>query len=201
MEEIIELRFAYSGRIVSLAKHEGDIVKNGEVVASLDRKILQTELDRQLADYEKVRARFEMFKAKQESDKFLQQIAQSELEASVKDVEIAKFKMDQADLACPVLGTVLGLGGLRVGLYVTPSSNPVKILDSNSLKFKFDIAQNDLAQFLKPVRVKISISKMKEKFEGTTFVPILGTKGKFEIVVKLDSTEGLLPGLLGEVII
>ena len=44
-------------------------------------------------------------------------------------------------------------------------------------------------------------SKMKEKFEGTTFVPILGTKGKFEIVVKLDSTEGLLPGLLGEVII
>ena len=43
--------------------------------------------------------------------------------------------------------------------------------------------------------------ELKEKFEGTTFVPILGTKGKFEIVVKLDSTEGLLPGLLGEVII
>lgn len=93
----------------------------------------------------------------------------------------------------------MDLGGLRAGLYVTPSSNPVKILDSNSLKFKFDVAQNDLQDFLQPVKVTIIVQKMKDKFEGTTLVPSFGNKGKFEIEVKLDSTTGLIPGLLGEI--
>lgn len=195
----MELRFAYSGKIVALGKSEGDLVNIGNVIASLDRKILQTELDRQLADYEKVRAQFEMFKAKQNDDKFLAQISQSELNASVKDVELSKFKMDQADLVSPITGTLIDLGGLRVGLYVTPSSNPVKILDSNSIKFKFEIGQNDLEKFLIPVKAVISFPKMKVKFEGTTIVPVLGIKGKFEIEVKLDSSTGLLSGMFGEI--
>lgn len=199
--DIVELRFAFSGKIVSLVKSEGEHVETGNVIASLDRKILQTELDRQLSDYEKTRAQFEMFKQKhgENVDKFLQQISQSELTAAVKDVELSKFKMDQADLLSPVVGTLIDLGGLRVGLFITPSSNPVKILDSGSLKFKFEILQSDLEKFLTPVKVKISFPKMKEKFEGTTSVPTHGLKGKFEILVSFIKTSNLLPGLVGEV--
>lgn len=62
--DLIEVRFAYSGKVVSVRKKRGDAVKIWEGIASLDRKILQTELDRQLADYEKVRAQFEIFNIK-----------------------------------------------------------------------------------------------------------------------------------------
>ncbi len=59
---IIELRFALSGKLTFLAKKRGDSVKKGDLIGSLDKKLLQTELDRELKNYEKVRADFEITK-------------------------------------------------------------------------------------------------------------------------------------------
>lgn len=53
---VIDVRFALSGKVLRVSARTGDIVKKWDLIASLDRKILQTELDRQLADFEKVRA-------------------------------------------------------------------------------------------------------------------------------------------------
>ena len=39
----IEARFAFSGKLVALRKNIGDSVSKGEVLASLDRKLLQLE--------------------------------------------------------------------------------------------------------------------------------------------------------------
>ena len=202
VSDLIEVRFAYSGKVVSVRKKRGDLVKKWESVASLDRKVLQTELDRQLADYEKVRAQFEIFNIKHQggddTTKFLRQEAQAELNASVKEVELAKYKLDQADLISPVNGTVVDLGGLVAGLNVTPSSNPVKILDSESLRFRFQIDQDDLDEFLEPRKVKVALGK--KYLTATTSVPVWGKDGQFDIDALLDDTTGLLPGMKGEVV-
>lgn len=200
--DLIDVRFAYSGKIVSVRKKRGETVKKWEGIASLDRKILQTELDRQLADYEKARARFEIFNIKNQggddTTKFLRQEAQAELNASVKEVELAKYKLDQADLTSPVGGTIVDLGGLVVGLNVTPSGNPVKILDSESLRFRFVIDQDDLKEFLEPQKVSVAIGK--KDLTVTTIVPVLGRDGQFEIDAVVDDVTGLLPGMKGEVV-
>ncbi|PIQ70389.1 hypothetical protein COV89_00755, partial [Candidatus Shapirobacteria bacterium CG11_big_fil_rev_8_21_14_0_20_40_12] len=49
---IIEVRFGLSGKVATVAKKAGDSVQKGNLLAALDRKILQTELDKQLADFE-----------------------------------------------------------------------------------------------------------------------------------------------------
>lgn len=200
--DVIELRFAYSGKVVSVRKKKGDAVKKWEVIASLDRKILQTELDRQLADYEKVRAQFEIFNIKHQggddTTKYMRQEAQAELNASVKEVELAKFKLDQADLISPVNGTIVDLGGLVVGLNVTPSSNPVKIVDSESLRFRFVIIQGGLDEFLEPQKVRVAVGKTDRT--ARTIVPVWGNNGSFEIDAILDDTSGLLPGMKGEAV-
>ncbi len=199
VSDVIEVRFAYSGKIVSVRKKRGETVKIWEGIASLDRKILQTELDRQLADYEKVRAQFEIFNIKHQggddTTKFLRQEAQAELNASVKEVELAKYKLDQADLISPVNGTVVDLGGLVAGLNVTPSSNPVKILDSESLRFRFQIDQDDLAEFLEPKKIRIKLGKIDRS--AATLVPVIGKDGKFEIEAIFEDRSGLLPGMKG----
>jgi len=59
--KIIEARFAQFGKVALVTKKRGDSVKKGDLLASLDKKILQAELDRQLSDFEKVRAEFEIF--------------------------------------------------------------------------------------------------------------------------------------------
>ncbi|MBU1127146.1 HlyD family secretion protein, partial [Patescibacteria group bacterium] len=96
--KIIEVRFALSGKTSKILKKTGDTVRKGELLASLDKGILQTNLDRQLADYEKTRADFEIFNLKnpQISDdlsKYLKTEKQAQLNASVKEVELAKIRL------------------------------------------------------------------------------------------------------------
>lgn len=202
--EIIEVRFAFSGKVVSVRKKQGDLIKKWESIASLDRKILQIELDRQLADYEKTRADFEIFGIKNSTDnnditKFLRQEKQAALNASVKEVELAKYRMDQADLLSPVAGTILSTEGLVPGLHVTPASNPVKIIDSGSLRFEFTVTQSELYRFLLPTEIIVVIHSAEKEVIGTTIPPFTGRNGTFTISAGLNDSAGLIPGMKGKI--
>lgn len=201
--DIIEARFAFSGTIARVQKRKGDAVKKGEIIASLDRKLLQTELDRELADYEKVRAEFEIYQQKSGSadtdlEKFSRQSKQAGLDASVKAVELAKYRLDLADLVSPVDGVVVSLGGLVSGLNITPSGNPVLIIDRNSYVFCFDVHQEQVGLFQSSLQVKISFPGTGKEYTATTIVPFSGKDGAFGIYASFAGSEGLLAGMKGE---
>lgn len=192
--DTIEVRFPFSGRVSAVNKQTGDPVKKGEWLASLDKKLLQTELDKELLEYDQVRAAFDELKQKGQ-----EQNLQKSLEISVKNVELAKARLDAADLISPLDGIVLNIGSLLVGLNVTPSGNPIEIIGLDSHKFEFEITKNDLEKFLRPRKVLISFFKGdKDDIEAQTSPPIRGLKGKFKIMAKLVKSESLLPGLEGE---
>lgn len=204
---IVQLRFAYSGKLVYVKKKKGDQVKQWEAIASLDKKILQAELDRQLADYEKVRAQFEIFTLKNGQEggdditKFLRQEKQSALNASVKDVEIAKHKLDQADLISPIEGVVINMNGLVPGLNITPASSAVDILVTNAFYATFDISQKDLDQFTSTKDVIVSFPEPKKEYKGTTTIPLIGKNDQFSITVILNDAADLIYGMKGKVTI
>ena len=115
----VETRFAFSGKLVSLRKNAGDSVSKGEIIASLDRQILQADLDRQLAQNQQVRADFEIFNIRfknpgDDITRYNKSSQQASLDASVKEVEQAKYRLDQADLTSPVAGVILDMGGCAV---------------------------------------------------------------------------------------
>ena len=200
--DIIEARFAFAGRVSTVNKKQGVTVKSWEWMAVLDKKMLQMELDRQLADYERVRADFEQFRTKFPADsddltKYARAEKQAALSASVKDVEIAKSHMDQAVLVSPVAGVILSMQGVTAGLYVTPASAPITIIDTSSLRFVFEIPQSDLEYFTEPRELTITLSGMKKEYKGTTTPPTSGKKGSFPISMKLTETAGLIIGLTG----
>lgn len=200
---IIELRFAVSGKLSTLLKRRGNLVKKGELIASLDKKLLQMELDKQLGDFEKVRADFEIFnlqKGEPQDDiaKYLKSEKQAQLNISVKEVELAKARLDQTDLFSPVEGIIIDDSNLTPGIYLTPSSNPIKILETASLFFEFEIKQEDLQKFLNPQTVKIVFAGLEKTYTGTT-KPLTPTEnGKFKVEVKLDDLQGLFLGLEGK---
>lgn len=204
--DIIDVRFAFSGKVVAVGGQKGQTVKKWESIASLDRKILQAELDRQLADYEKKRAEFELFRLKHgeggdDTIKFLRQQVQATLNASVKEVELAKFKLDQASLYSPVNGVIADLGELVPGLYITPSSNPVKIINSESFALSFSIQQKQLSVFQTPQKVRVDIESVEKKYDGNTVAPIMGKNGMFDVAVPLIATPDILMGMKGTVIL
>lgn len=202
--KIIELRFSSAGKTSSLFKRKGDRIKKGDLVASQDKKSLQTELDKELGDFEKVRAEFEIFnlqkgELKDDITKYLKTEKQAQLNISVKEVELAKAKLDQADLFSPVEGIIIDDSNLVAGIYITPSSNPIKVLDTSSYYFVFEIKQEDLPYFSSQKPAEINFTGIDKTFTGFTKPIIPQENGKFLIEVKLDNFEGLILGMTGEV--
>ncbi len=145
----IEIRFPFSGQISQVLKKAGDTVKKGETLVKLNTKFLQTELDKELADYEKIRARFEIFNREHptitdDNLKFLKVIEQADLNSSVKSVELVKMRLDQASLTSPINGLIVSDGGCRPSLFATPSSNSFTILDLDSLRLRAELDSPDL---------------------------------------------------------
>lgn len=183
--DTIEARFAFGGKVVVVNKHRGDEVKQGQLLASLDRKGLQTDLDKQLAQYEQQRAEFEIFVQKHPNPgdditMYLKRIQQAQLNASVKEVEVAKMRLDQADLFSPVNGVVTDDGGNRPGLYVAPASNSFKILDSDNGRIEVELDEKEVEKIEpgKEVEVEVDgkeiIGKMGKPWkEGKKWVGVL----------------------------
>lgn len=200
--DILEIRFAFAGKVASVRKKPGEAVSKGEKIAAIDRTPLQIELDKQLADYERSRADFELFGLKyrdQHDDvtKYNRQSQQASLNTAVKEIESAKYKLDQTDLICPINGTILD-HTLIPGLFITPAGNSVSVANRDSLHFSFTVVQEDLPAFVAPIRLKCRFTGIEKEFEGTSVPPQWGKNGIFTICVFFDNPAGLLPGMLGE---
>lgn len=196
---LIEVRFAGSGKVISVLKKAGDKVKKGELLASLDKKTLQAELDKQLGDFEKVRAEFEIFnlqkgEPKDEITKYLKSGKQAELNISVKEVELAKARLDQTDLFSPIEGIIINNSNLISGIYVSPSSNPIIILDTASYYFEFEIEQKDFLVFSEPKEIKFKLNDIEKEYTGmSSLVP--RENGKLMVKVIPQDQLGLFFGL------
>ena len=199
--DTIEVRYAWGGKVTAVNKRRGDRVKKGEVLASLDRTLLQKELERQLADYDKTRAEFEIF-AKHHPNPgddlttYAKKIEQAQLDISVKDVEIAKLKLDQANLVCPVNGIVTDDGGNRAGLYVTPASNAFTVVDLDSVRVRIELDPEEVDEWSDGREVKV-IADGRELI-GKTGVPYPDGK-KYILEVIPAETTGLTSGTKAEI--
>lgn len=205
--KIIELRFAFSGKVVSISAKKGDLVKKGQAIAFLDRKVLQMDLDRQLADFEKTRADFEIFNLQKgeptdDISKYLKTQKQASLNSSVKEVELAKAKLDQANLISPVEGIIIEDNNIEIGINITPASNPIRILDTKSYFLEFEIEQKDLELFKEPVKLSINVNSISKPLKATTdkIKPSLETKpGKFLVKANLETEDNLILGMVAKV--
>jgi len=161
-------------------------------LASLDRQLLQLELDQKLADNKLVRATFDMGKGSKS-------VLQSDLDASVRDVEQAKYKLDQVDLISPVTGTVLDDGGCKINMNITPSANAFLILDTSSIVFRTLIKPNEVFRFLNPVSLPIDFPKIGKKVFGLASSPKLLTDLNWVVDLKIEDPQDLPLGLEGVV--
>lgn len=195
---IVEVRFASSGKVSKVNKFSGENVNKGELLAVLDRSTHQAYLDRQLADYEKVRADFEIFSTAHPNpiaaiDNFLKTQKQASLNSSVKEVEVAKLVLDQCDLFSPVNGTILEDSAIVPGIYITPANASYKIIDNDSFYAEAEIEEKDIKKFSEIVEVIVTIESLgfSQKYQDTK---VYSDGKKFFIKVPVPNSKGLLLG-------
>lgn len=185
--EVLELRFASSGKLVSLSKKLGDFVSRGEIIAQLDKKLLQLELDQKLADSMLIRNK--------------KVLVQADLDASVRDVELAKYKLDQTDLYAPCNGQIIDLGGNIVGLNITPSANAIKII-KNDLVFRFKIKPEEVHLFNNPsAELPIDFPKIGKKVFAKASLPRPNDKFEYFVDFILTETKDMPVGVEGFVVL
>lgn len=199
---IVDVRFATSGKITVVKKFTGDIVKKGDHIASLERKVPQATLDRELADFERVRADFEIFNQKnpnptEEIDKYLKVEKQAALNSAVKNVELAKAVLDQCDLYSPVDGVIMDDSSVVAGLNITPASSSFKIIDTSSYYVEVEIEEKDIKSFKEEKEVKIKVMSLGTELKGKTSKVQSDSKN---FIIKIPISDGgLLVGLEAEV--
>jgi len=225
-KDYAELRFNTPSKVVWLGVEKGDQVKKWKSVASLDKRILEKNLQVKLlsqkstvVDFEETQDNYDVQGWSldhilnnddvTEEEKRILEKSQFGLDRSDLEVEIADIALKEAVLVSPISGTVISTGGLVEGENLTATNlatKTIKVADLSTLYFVAQIDEVDLGKVQIGQKVEIQIDAFPgESFEGTvSFIDKEGEKtlsGGVTIPVEITFTnvdERLAIGLTGD---
>lgn len=215
----IPLKFEVNGMIKKIEFREGDIVSEGQTLASLDDKDARLRLEysesklatakAQLALSEK---RFsindQLFKigaiirAKLEESQAEVEQARTQVATAEKEVELAQSELTKTVLRAPMEG-VIGTKEVEEGQYYTVQSPPMSVatlMDVQSVYVELGIIERDIEKIRLSQRVKVTVDSLPNAtFEGTidNLAPLIEGKSRtLTAKVKVENPKGqLLPGM------
>ncbi len=102
-------------------------------------------------------------------------------------------------MICPVNGIVLDTSSLVDGIYITPSSNPIIVAESDSIAFEINLPETDLAQAIINKELEINLASGQSLKSKITWIAPEAKDGKFAVHLKPDNVSGLRLGQTGQV--
>lgn len=194
-----ELKFSSSGKLKELFIAVGDSVKKNQVLAKLDDSPIQNQLDSALLNYRKTRGKFDQL---QDVDKFKKEQSQIDLDASVKDVELVKYELDQLELKSPINGVVESIENLYPGLNITPGTQTISVVDPASLVFIAEVPEKDIPSIKAGLFAKIILDAYPTNTIGGAVLsigmtPTVSKEVSYPVEIELPQNPGLRLGLSG----
>src|SRR5687768_1336340 len=226
---VIEVKSKSSGQITEMTVETGSLVTRGQLLIQLDPRDVQQQLAQAEADFTATKAKLEVSKIQKErNDKMFADkiITAQEYEASQLDyansvaaeirsrsaVDIAKQRVEEADVVAPVAGTIIekpvSLGQVIASATNSASGGTVllKMADLTRVRVRALFNETDIGAVVpgQPANVTVDafpdrpFGGIVEKIEPSAVIQSSVTM--FPVLVTLDNREGLLkPGMNGEV--
>lgn len=200
-DESTMIRPEVDGRVASLQFREGQAVKAGDLLVSLDDAIARAELAQARANLDLAEKSFErtqmLFKRGASNAQTLDE-AQSQLQAARASLALAQARLDKTQIRAPYDG-VLGLRLVSAGDYLSAGDNIVNLEVLDPLKLDFRIPQKTVSQLRIGQAVEVTVdSQPGQRFEARVQAinPRLDEAGRSQAVrAQLDNHEGhLYPG-------
>jgi RND family efflux transporter MFP subunit len=193
-----------SGRVKEMRVVDGQTVKAGELLATLDVREIQAELDQALARREQAERDLKRFSNLVEQGAVTRQefdAAQARASVAIGAVTQAETLLDHARITAPFSGVVTRKLA-DVGDLATPGKPLVELEDPTSLRLEANVPES-LYGAVKPAAVmKVSIPALDRVFTGTVgeISPAVDA-GSRTFLVKLDLPQdpALRAGLFGRV--
>lgn len=182
-DEKITLRFQSSGLISWIGVKVGDWVKKNQLIASMDQKELQKNLEKYLLTYMDSRWDFEQTKDEYRQpaqgywglpwdqrngiDRTLQK-AQFDLNKTVLDVELKDIALKYANLFSPIDGIITKVGAPVAGVHVTATQAEFEVTNPNTIYFSLLPDQTEVTKLMPTMSAEIVFdSYPEEKITGT----------------------------------
>ncbi len=142
-DEEVDLSFETSGKIVEINFNEGSYVKKGDLLAKVNDRPLQAQLKRLMAQVKLAEDRVYRQSTLLEKDAVSQEAyeqVKTDLATLNADIEIVKANIEQTELRAPFDG-IIGLRGVSVGTYASPSVVVAKLAKISPIKVEFAVPE------------------------------------------------------------
>lgn len=200
-DESTVIRPELGGRLAAVHFREGEAVKAGELLVSLDNAIARAELAQAQANLdlaEKSFQRTQLLFTRGASNAQAQDEAQSQQQAARASLALAQARLDKTQIRAPYDG-VLGLRQVSVGDYLSAGQDLVNLEVLDPLKVDFRIPQKAVSQVHIGQAIELSLDAYPgERFKGAIIAlnPRLDEVGRSQAIrARVDNRDQRLkPG-------
>ena len=155
-DEEVNLSFETSGKITDINFEEGTHVTKGQLLAKVNDRPLQAQLQRLVAQLklaeDRVFRQDALLKRDAVSKEAYEQV-KTELATLNADIELVRAQIEQTELRAPFDG-IIGLRQVSVGTYASPSTIVAKLTKIAPLKLEFSVPES----YAKDVKVGTSLN-------------------------------------------
>jgi len=212
----VNLFFPTSGKLIWIGVNEGQVVKKGQALVSLDKTMLNSAYQQALNTLKTYQAAAEntldLVKGHSDDETFAQKAQRTAAEAardSAYDAVIAaEYNLNNSTLFAPFAGVIASLPFTSPGMNVSYVDKIVEIVDPTSLYFEVNADQSEVINIKEGVTVSINLDSFpKNPISGkVSFVGVtpksaeLGTVYKIKVLLENIPTDLLLKvGMTGDV--
>ncbi len=218
----VSLRFSVNGIIDSINFFEGDLLRKGDIVATLAQKdaLLKLEYSKNKHKTQEIaeaaaKKKLEIhqilykdgiiIKPKLEEVEFEYSSARSQTKSSQKEVEFALAELDKTYLYSPI-DSVMGTRDVEIGEFVTFNVRVASLYETSTVIAEMGVIEKDINRVALGQNAKITVDTYPGvEFEGEieTIAPIIEGKSRtltIKVRIKNDNPKGtLLPGMFARI--
>jgi len=190
-DEEVELSFETSGKIVSINFKEGTRVKKGDLLAKINDKPLQAQLEKLLAQQKLAEAKEFRQRSLLGRDAISQESydqIQTELQTTQADINLIRARILETELRAPFDG-VIGLRGLSEGAYVNTSTKIARLVKLSPIKIEFGVAE----KYSSEVKPGFPLTFTVEGSETTYSATVYAVEPKTDIETRIILIRALYP--------
>jgi membrane fusion protein (multidrug efflux system) len=195
-DEEVDLSFETSGKIVSIKFTEGTRVKKGDLLAKINDRPLQAQLEKLLAQKKLTEAKEFRERSLLEKDAISQESYDqivTELQTIEADINLIKARISETELRAPFDG-IIGLRYLSEGSYATPSTKIAKLIKISPLKIEFSIPEKYAAEIRIGYPVTFTVVGINNDFKASVYA----VDPKIDIDTRTIVLRALYPNLREE---